>query len=266
MTYGKVPAKYLKPEEEFNKELYEKEQANLKLARHYHGYFFEVYPKWYHVLPGHSVAQEEWVQRTIITKQRNPIIPKSFPQEDGSRFYCVTSRVDKFSTMKFCGDLIKENVILFSESKLANEAELRHLISLYPGSFKLKVYGVHQFVNGLRVIPLLILDKSLTFWDLSTTVFKDKRPVDELGILVEDEIEALSLGEIGNLGIEAELIIYQSNVRICLGCFRLNDFKGSRGKSYIKACRTIDKDNIKPKKIRTPNNSMFISDSSNSKI
>lgn len=178
-------------------------------------FLVEVIPKHFHLLPAKSTTQDLNMKSV---KSGSLIHVKHLCQKDGSRFKVIYSKnydpVDIIHRLKV---LFPDSPEVWSETKPQQNTILtitEHCLQgLFPKEdYEYRAYWTHTFLNGKRMIPIIINKPAKTFYNASC-LFEQFTPEDDIGVLVDDE-KQLVLGE----DWFPEVINYHSFIRLCSCC------------------------------------------------
>lgn len=173
----------------------------------------------WHILPSTPVAQEVNMA-TYILGRRVGITGKNIPQKDGSKFKCMFSKclnqadiVDRLSVL--APESIKPIIQTF-----VTKQELLNLIltnKIDPNICVYRAYWTHTFLNGRRVIPVIIDPVLDTFYDASV-LFPEFIPEDDIGLLINDYEDITISTPKYDWKLGSNVIEYLSYVRLCPCC------------------------------------------------
>jgi hypothetical protein len=182
-------------------------------------------PEGYHILPPAAVTQDTNMFKYRLGKGCKI---RWLYQKDGSRFKVLqfSKKWAPYDIVEFLSnDYDVPNLI--SEAVPSEPLGFGNLCNLIKSrglsdqpTFKAIAYWTHTFLNGFRIIPVLIDTSMQRFYDL-VKFYRQYTPEDDLGILIED-IDSLTIPGILK-STDFRIISYLSTVRLCPKCGVVSD-------------------------------------------
>ncbi len=200
----------------------------------------------YHVFPDKDSIQENHFKPFNLIHDKRYYMVKRLPQKDGSRFYAIWSRYTVFDVKQRLENIVK--IPIYVQTSFTTESLLQwladtggHLIQgVEKGTWEYVAYWTHTFLNGRRVIPVIIDHVSQTVIDVSC-VFSELVAEDNMGVIVDD-VSELDLGPMlgiagiplkANISIIPSYIRYFSGIRMCASCGVVSDHGEALEKPWL---------------------------------
>jgi hypothetical protein len=177
----------------------------------------------FHLLPDKETTQDENLKWLTCVGQ-NRVGVSYVAQADGSRFKTITARggANNSEVKEFLKS--KYNVDCWLESFKSKE-ELLQLVG--KKGYEYRAYWTQTFLNGCRIIPVLVNELGNTFYNL-TEVFEDLGAMDDLGIICPADWQGPHLEALGLGGVTPQLFSYLSYQRLCKCCGNVSDISQPR--------------------------------------
>lgn len=201
----------------------------------------------YHVFPCADAIQEKHFKPFNTIHDKRMYLVKKLPQKDGSRFYALWSRYTVYDVREKLQGIIQTPIYMpvsFRQDELLDffhNTGMMLLTGIERGEVEYLSYWTHSFLNGKRVIPLLVDHMSQTVMDI-TPVFPELAAEDGMGVLIQD-IAELNIGSLinippttriyGPLNILPTTIRYFSSIRMCASCGVVSDHGEALDKPWL---------------------------------
>ena len=201
-------------------------------------FLIEVARNRYHIFPGNpGTTQEE--SMFLIGDKSAGLKTFKIAQKDGSRFPIIeTSKKPSEIVIRIAAAHKDRKPIWIGKRLPRSELEERiRTRRLTPKNSTYLLYTTHQFLNGSRGFPIIVLDQLNTFIDVGNW-FLDKVPEDEMGVFVKTGEELLLPLEEGIFWKPKE-IYYPSEIRLCKHCGIVSNVSTPRENPWG-ACHAIN--------------------------
>jgi len=186
-------------------------------------YLVEITPSHFHVFRNNPTTQD-LDNKSLQTG--GLVSVKYLYQKDGSRFKVLYApKYTPYDVSKRMKEMFPGNLDLLIETKTTPEA-LSLLMQNPPESLIYRVYHTHTFLNAKRYVPLIIVPDIKTFY-YPTSLFPDKVPEDDFGLLADSEDELAIHNTI------PEVISYLSYHRLCHHCGIVSNHKKPKKNPWL---------------------------------
>lgn len=195
----------------------------------------------YHLLPGFETTQE--VQMAGF-RSSTLLQTGFFYQKDGSRFKYIRTNKKLKKVLKGPDIIHRIYSLLPSIRTIWPQEEFPSDVRWEGRNVRLVLYVLHNFLNGSRVLPIVVNESLHCFYEVKgfDGVWKgvglDERvPEDGMGLLFEGGVEEAKDVLSGMLGFTREdikVINYLSSVRLCACCGVVSDHSVVRSDPWKK--------------------------------
>ncbi|TFH07780.1 MAG: hypothetical protein E4H07_08650, partial [Nitrosomonadales bacterium] len=185
----------------------------------------------YHVFPDEDAVQEEHFKPFNKIMSQRPYSVKRIPQKDGSKFYGLWTLKSIYDVAHHLRDVGEMSVYVPIEMEPENLLSLigdSLLGDIENGDAQYIVYWTHTFLNGKRMLPVIVHHQSKSVFNL-TVLFKGLITEDGFGVLVDEgdslELSSIVTGSRGSVSnvlganeVLPEIRRYFSMIRMCPCC------------------------------------------------
>lgn len=177
----------------------------------------EIAPGKFHVFPSESTTQD--LNMSGLGASKGVVIRNQL-QKDGTRIkYINTNKLSGIDIINRIYDIKPGHEEIVPELKLSPE-NFNILLNVIGEAGEYRIYKTNLFTDSYRVFPILVDHTRLCCYNLQP-LFSHLIPEDNLGILIRDENDLLSL-TLPKLGTP-KVIEYLSNKRMCPMCGVVSD-------------------------------------------
>lgn len=155
-------------------------------------------------------------------------------QQDGSRLKVIRSSLPAIDIIARLGDMGIGGGDIYTQSGRSLDSITDAWLEEGGKDYEYIGVWMHTFLNGARVIPLLVNTKIGMFYDASS-LFPGRGAADDMGVIVDVNAEGPLLSDlfIEKLEIVPRIVSYRCSMRMCHCCGMVSDISKPRVGPWI---------------------------------